>query len=179
MINKVADDNDVAELSALLQCVPTETIDFAFAYGSGAVAQRTNRADNMVDFIIATNSAENFHRSNLRTNAAHYSIVRHFGVAAIARIQCNYAARIYYNTRVRTGNRMIKYGVIETGHLIGDLLDWQSIYAAGRLHKPTVIVHPTNDRQLQAALRVNLQNAMRVALLLLPESFDVDQVLYS
>ena len=45
--------------------------------------------------------------------------------------------QIYFNTLVKTSDsHLIKYGVISTEALINDLLDWRSLYVAGRLHKP-------------------------------------------
>ncbi len=57
-----------------------------------------------------------------------------------------------------------------------DLLEWDSLYIAGRLHKPvkTLVTSPHID----AAQTLNLESALRVALLLLEEeSFSLRQLL--
>ena len=76
--------------------------------------------------------------------------------------------------------KSIKYGVISRNDLIADLLDWESLYVAGRLHKPVNIIHksPRNvDAELHMALRMNLKNALHTSMLLLPEKF-TEQMLY-
>jgi translocator assembly and maintenance protein 41 len=45
-------------------------------------------------------------------------------------------ARIYFNPYVKfnnDSNTLYKYGIISRKHLIKDLLDWETLYIAGRL----------------------------------------------
>lgn len=64
---------------------------------------------------------------------------------------------------------MIKYGVVNLDILCRDLTQWDTMYLAGRLHKPVKILrdHP----KVRLANQMNLLSALRVALLLLPERF--------
>ena len=58
--------------------------------------------------------------------------------------------------------------------MISDLLDWESLYIAGRLQKPVRIIDSASklkDRELHLAMRMNLKNALHTALLMLPEKF--------
>ena len=66
---------------------------------------------------------------------------------------------------------LIKYGVIRTQDLVNDLLDWESLYLAGRLHKPVDVLSHPDSGPLASALEMNLRSAIHAALLLLEESF--------
>lgn len=107
------------------------------------VSSRERR--DMVDLVFAVDDAVEWHRANMELNRHHYSgLISKFGPRAVAKLQRDYAAKVYYNTLVRVpdleGDQLIKYGVIETRHLIDDLLDWNSLYIAGRLQKPVKIL---------------------------------------
>lgn len=64
---------------------------------------------------------------------------------------------------------MIKYGVVSIDKLCRDLIDWETLYLAGRMHKPVKILR--DDARVRLANQVNLTEAVRVALLTLPEHF--------
>ena len=102
------------------------------------------------------------------------------GSKAISELQDKFAAKCYFNTLIPFEDGLIKYGVINRNNLIADLLDWESLYIAGRLHKPVRIIHEISknlDAELHMALRMNLKNALHTSLLLLPEKF-TEQMLY-
>ena len=63
----------------------------------------------------------------------------------------------------------IKYGVTTVDNLCSDLLNWNTLYLAGRMHKPIRIIK--DDPRVRLAQQVNLTSAIRVALLTLPERF--------
>jgi len=151
-----------------------------FAYGSGVFRQEGHKdtKDNMTDFIFTVNDSEQWHRENLAIHPNHYSsMARMMGPAAIKRCQEEWGARLYFNTLVPWGQGMIKYGVINRKDLLVDLVDWETLYVAGRLHKPVnIIEQETNDNELQKSLVMNLTNALHTALLLLPDKFTEEQL---
>jgi len=185
-----------SELAALTSWMPKTTVSLVFAYGSGVLPQiGRDPKQNMVDLVIAVDDARRWHAENLSRNRKHYSLFRLFGAKRIAYYQTHYPANVYYNTLVSVGNRYIKYGVIETGHLITDLLDWNHLYISGRLHKPVYFVKNSSGDTLNgdvaeadlsstkasistflpAALRTNLESACHAALLLSPEQLSWEE----
>ncbi|CAF0867265.1 unnamed protein product [Adineta ricciae] len=154
-------------------------ITFAFGYGSGVLKQQQDlekaKTQNQVDLILTVNNSFKFHEENLKLNPSHYSFLRYFGVSTITRIQETKGARIYFNPYVKLNtdpDTLYKYGIISRKHLIRDLLDWETLYVAGRLQKPVRVIQiDENDQDLIYALRTNLSSALHVALLLLPEEF--------
>lgn len=112
--------------------------------------------DTMLDLIFAVDDPMAFHTRNMQRNPAHYSFLRHLAVwpSMLERIQ-EYGAGVWYNTLVRLpvppanggGTKLVKYGVIGTQRLIDDLTRWESLYIAGRMHKP---VSP-HDRERETA----------------------------
>jgi len=149
-----------------------------FAYGSGVFQQQGSlKANNMVDFIIAVENSQEWHRENLARHPSHYaSLARLLGHSRVAGLQRHWGARLYFNTLVPWGEGRIKYGVIDRRDLLTDLLDWETLYTAGRLHKPVNILERREDREVEEALTTNLSSALHAALLLLPARFPEEQL---
>lgn len=166
-------------LKHILTYLPNK-YSFVFAYGSRVKLQANKQVatGDMIDLIVAVDEPTEFHKENLAMNPTHYSFVRRFGAKVIAGIQQNFGAKVYYNTLVPIddGANLIKYGVIKTQHLINDLLDWESLYISGRLHKPVEVIYGPDSEVLSKALKLNLQNAVHTALLLLEETFTEEQL---
>ncbi|KOC70766.1 Mitochondrial translocator assembly and maintenance protein 41 like protein [Habropoda laboriosa] len=163
----------IQQLKGILKCFP-RNIKFCFAYGSGAFKQMNNQSNNMVDLIFVVRNVNQWHAENLQLNPKHYAQpLRFLGPRAIANVQETWGAKVYYNTLIKIpGGYTIKYGIISEVSLIEDLLDWNDMYLAGRLHKPVkVLVEPDEHSQLPTALIQNLHSAVHAALLLLPEHF--------
>ncbi|KAL0281553.1 UNVERIFIED_CONTAM: hypothetical protein PYX00_002502 [Menopon gallinae] len=157
---------------------PQEQIKFSFAYGSGVYKQINNyNSKNMIDFIFVVDDAEKWHSSNLAMNPSHYSALSYLGSNCIAKLQTNFQARLYFNSmiRIKDENAVIKYGVITENDVVSDLLDWENLYIAGRLHKPVKILHQPSSSELKTALQLNLCSAVHAALLILPEYFTIIQ----
>ncbi len=153
----------------------------AFAYGSGVFQQHGHKdmSQNMLDYVFAVDNPVKWHMDNMRQNAGHYSILGKLGAKRIAFIQEHFGARVYFNTLVPCAGRLIKYGVISTSSLINDLLDWETLYISGRLHKPVLLLHSENgNHSLQQALATNLSSAVHVALLLLDETFTEEELFH-
>lgn len=149
------------------------------AYGSGVFQQEGHKSkkDNMTDFIIAVDDSRSWHRQNIDQNPHHYAgLIRNFGPKVIADIQEKWGARIYFNTLIPFEDGMIKYGVISRSDLITDLLDWETLYVAGRLHKPVNILEIEDSQEVSMALRQNLTSSLHTALLLLPDTFSEEQL---
>uniref|UniRef100_A0A2P2I9T9 Phosphatidate cytidylyltransferase, mitochondrial n=1 Tax=Hirondellea gigas TaxID=1518452 RepID=A0A2P2I9T9_9CRUS len=145
-----------------------------FAYGSGVMRQmgQSTVSSNMMDFVFAVHEPLDWHRENIRLNPRHYSSVRFLGATCVENMQTSWGAELYYNTLVPTHAGLIKYGVISRGALIADLLEWETLYVAGRLHKPVLMLHlASKDTELRRALQVNLYAAVHTSLLLLPDTF--------
>ncbi|GAB6021142.1 hypothetical protein CHUAL_003774 [Chamberlinius hualienensis] len=148
-------------------------IEFAFAYGSGVFKQGDKLLpnDSMIDLVFAVEDPLQFHRLNVKKNHGHYSFLKYGGPELIDRVQQKLGAKVYYNTLIPFENRLIKYGVISTSALITDLLDWDSLYLSGRLHKPVLVLKKPSQPTIDSALTMNLNNALHTAFLLLPENF--------
>ncbi|KAK0425483.1 hypothetical protein QR680_009230 [Steinernema hermaphroditum] len=164
-------------LRELIDGLPLDTVEFCFAYGSGAVAQKgENISKKMVDFVIATNDPARFHTDNITRNPRHYSWLRNIGGSRVAKFQQYGGAHLIYNTNIQVNTRKIKYGVVSMSDLKADLLDWRWFYLAGRLQKPVVHVIGPNPKVLDE-LQENRMSALQVALLILSESFTMEDLL--
>ena len=72
---------------------------------------------------------------------------------------------------------MIKYGVIGAQLLYDDLQHWDSLYIAGRMQKPVLMLK--DYAKLPIARKNNLDAAFTMALLLLPERFSLQASCYN
>lgn len=72
-------------------------------------------------------------------------------------------------TLLTSPEQTIKYGVTTVDNLCSDLLNWNTLYLAGRMHKPIRIIK--DDARVRLTQQVNLVSAVRAALLTLPEEF--------
>ena len=166
-------------MEQILSHFPQRSLRFVFAYGSGVFQQdgNTSISKNMIDFIFAVDEPTKWHQENLKVNSRHYSSLRWFGPKYLGRLQDSIGARIYYNTLVPCEGRLIKYGVISLRSLIDDLLDWETLYVSGRLHKPVSVLRRDDEHSdLNLALATNLQSAIHTSLLLLPEQFSEEDL---
>ncbi|KAH3985072.1 CDP-diacylglycerol synthase [Parastagonospora nodorum] len=172
-------------------------ITYAFAYGSGvfpqsaATASRTTNSPHpnppeailkwqkgggkMIDFVLTPRFSEHFHSLNLRSHRDHYSFLGSLGSGVINRVQ-KLGAGVYFNPYITVNGTMIKYAVVDYDTLLRDLTEWDTLYLAGRLHKPVKILF--EEPNIRVANQRNLLSAVRCSLLLLPTSF-TEKELYS
>jgi hypothetical protein len=145
----------------------------------------------MLDLIFAVADPLAWHAANLARNPSHYSLIaRALGAGGVCALQ-ERAAHIYYNA---TWPRL-KYGVISLRRLHDDLTQWDTLYVAGRMHKPVRCLHArlahasfqssslsaadsssssnrlTSVAHIVSAARSNLRAAFCAALLTLPAAF--------
>ena len=64
----------------------------------------------------------------------------------------------------------VKYGVVSLKRLHRDLQHWDDLFVAGRLHKPVIHIIRGN-LEVSQSIAANLDAALRLALLLLPQRF--------
>ncbi|CAG8444725.1 4170_t:CDS:2, partial [Acaulospora colombiana] len=149
-------------------------VRYAFAYGSGVFPQKGYEGKPMLDFIFAVNHPQHWHSLNIKQNRNHYSFMGTLGSGAVSILQENVGASVYFNTHVKMDGMLIKYGVVSIDSLCKDLLNWENLYVAGRMHKPIIILR--DDARVRLAQQVNLANSLRAALLLLPKDFTNEQL---
>ena len=171
------------ELTKIANQFPPQ--DYAFGYGSGVLRQQSTATPGMIDIIFAVDNPHTWHTHNLQQHSNNYSyMARLVGVNFITWLQTNFGAKIYFHPFVdvnlqlnsTTVQRQIKYGVVSTDDLIQDLLNWDYLYLAGRMHKPIVSIdlksndalRQRNDRadEIEEAQRINLLSAVSASLLL-------------
>lgn len=152
-------------------------IRYAFGYGSGVFPQRSydpSASGNerpLLDFVFAVSHPSHWHSINLQQNPSHYALpLRWFGSGPISWLQeKGPGAGVWFNVDVEIEGRRLKYGVVSLDGLCRDLLDWETLYLAGRMQKPIHILR--DDARVRLANQVNLASALRAALLTLPDRF--------
>ena len=128
----------------------------------------------MTDVVLAVEDPAAWHAENLSRNREHYSGLAWFGPSAIAAVQRR-GAGLYFNPYARVSSgRLLKYGVVSRGVLEDDLSHWNSLYVAGRMHKPVRVLCDHADTAALAA--VNHRSALTAALLMLPAEFTEDEL---
>ncbi|KAJ1986243.1 Mitochondrial translocator assembly and maintenance protein 41, partial [Coemansia thaxteri] len=151
-------------------------IRYAFAYGSGVYKQAGYGVASkpMIDLIFAVSHADHWHALNISQNREHYSFMGSLGSSAVTFVQDRLGAGVYYNPFIEVDGVMIKYGVVSVDTLSSDLLNWDTLYLAGRMHKPTLTLR--RDPLMRISKQVNLTHAVRAALLMLPRNFSNEEL---
>lgn len=169
------------ELIEVLAQYPS--VSAAFAYGSGVVEQggydyslkdKDSAQLPMLDLIFVVEDSEQWHAENMRRHPDHYSSFLARSPGVVAAVQEKMGAKVWFNAYIpmgtkRSPHRMIKYGVIQREALVRDLLSWDTLYIAGRLQKPVMIIK--SNEEIDRAMEVNRKHAVKAAVLLLPKIF--------
>ncbi|OBZ71224.1 hypothetical protein A0H81_08431 [Grifola frondosa] len=173
-------------------------IRYAFAYGSGVFEQDgylssnpTSKDGPMLDFLFAVTHASHWHSINMHQFPGHYPLhARMLGSSFVSRVE-DISPGVWFNTHVQMNGvvgtyayltplmltidtQTIKYGVTTVDNLCSDLLNWRTLYLAGRMHKPLRIIK--DDARVRLTQQVNLTSAVRTALLTLPAEFSETQL---
>ncbi|CDJ52258.1 hypothetical protein, conserved [Eimeria brunetti] len=142
--------------------------------------------------LVPEEGLQEWHELNIRKNLHHYSsffgFLSYLGgprTAAKGALQLTRASgvNIFFNCRVPTGRdspKLCKYGVATTEFVLEDLRHWTCMYTAGRMQKPVSINWCGDTRrrdEFASALSINRRNALRLALLLLPEAATLECLL--
>jgi len=148
-------------------------VDSCIGYGSGVIPQAESKPNPQLDFIIGVEDAEIWHRENMKHHPEDYGcLIRSLGPRVAAMIQRT-GAGIFYNCLIdfedEYGAKKIKVGVVESKTLLADLKEWNSLFIAGRTHKPIKILK--SDSDFEKAISINREYALKVALILLGGEF--------
>ncbi|KAJ2162084.1 Mitochondrial translocator assembly and maintenance protein 41 [Coemansia sp. RSA 552] len=163
------------QLSSVLREQFGAPIRYAFAYGSGVYRQSGYGSGKpMVDLIFGVTHPDHWHALNIGQNRHHYSLMGTLGSNAVSFVQDRMGAGVYYNPFVEVDGMVIKYGVVSMDTLSSDLLNWDTLYLAGRMQKPTLTLR--RDPLMRISKQVNLTHAVRAALLQLPKNFTEEEL---
>jgi len=145
--------------------------DFAVAYGSGVFSQNGYTRDDrpMIDFIFGVSDPLQWHAKNIAQNPKDYSATTRFlNAKSLAKIQ-DFGPGLFYNPFVKFENITIKYSIVSLEKISKDLSEWNTLYIAGRLHKPVLTLKSTAE--IEKMRPKNLEHALNVATMLLPQNF--------
>lgn len=152
-------------LNAIISQFPSSCS--TIGYGSGVFGQegyKPNKSSPQIDLIHIVSNTRDFHQQNLNIHKLHYSGLRYFGIGIIELFQNLGSVKMYFNPFVNIQNYMVKYGVVSQANALRDLVEWNNLYLAGRLHKPIKFIK--ENPQVQTLNQFNLMNAMAVSLLI-------------
>jgi translocator assembly and maintenance protein 41 len=130
----------------------------------------------MIDFIFGVSHTQHWHSLNLHQYPEHYSSLRRLGSGIVSYVQDGVGAGVYFNPYITVNGTLIKYGVVNIDTLRKDLSEWNTLYLAGRLHKPVKILR--DHAKVRLANQINLISALRAGLLMLGPNFS-EKELYS
>ncbi|MBT3720057.1 hypothetical protein HN789_07870 [archaeon] len=149
---------------------------FAMAYGSGAFPQEGYTGKKQIDFIFGVENPREWHLQNFENNPNDYPLLGRLALKnqKFFNLVQNSGAGIWYIPFVPFEDQNIKYGVMSIDRLEQDLENWETLYAAGRLHKPVNKLR--SNKTINQLIEQNEKAALNVAILMLPEQFTPEQL---
>ncbi len=143
------------------------TVRSVKAYGS-SIAYQSGYKENekkQVDLIVIVDDIKKFYEENLKKNKYMYKFTPKLYFRHAKADTLKKAAGICYTTDINYGIDTYKMGVIEKVDVLDDLLNWKTFYIAGRFQKEMFTA--VEDEEIEKANKVNKNNALTIALLLL------------
>lgn len=107
-------------------------------YGSGVFPQTKSSdalAQNTVDMIITVNDSDAFHQKNIRKNPNDYEGLTSLIGSEYLSTLGKHVFPVHFN-HINLQGDPIKYGVVSQNLFLKDLIDWNILTLAGRMHKP-------------------------------------------
>lgn len=158
-LNAIADQYSVKEAE----------MAYAFGYGSKVFSQGENVdiSNSQIDMMFITREHPlKWHEKNIEKHRGDYSSLASLGAGAVTTVG-KWGGGVYFNpfVDVTTPNGVemeLKYGVTSVETLCSDLLNWDTLYLAGRMQKPVAVV--VDDPHVGVCQQVNLTNAIRLAI---------------
>ena len=154
---------------------------------SSTSSSSSNHTPGMLDMIFVVDDPTTFHKQNMKLWPEHYaswlryvdggsglvcSNLQTHGLRSLLPFPSSKGwlsdAHVLFHV-VDDKPAWMKYGVISQEDIVHDLTEWESLYIAGRMQKPTLSISYPSDELLEAQ-RTNLDAATAAALLLSPIS---------
>lgn len=130
-----------------------------------------------VEVLFCVDDLERWHEENISMNPSHYSFMRFCGSKLITHMQMRGGANIYRHPPIQFGNgQFIRYETVSEDDFCYDLMNWTELHVSGHLHKPIQTIVAANSHEIASSIENNIQNAVRIALLILPEEFSYEDL---
>ena len=141
----------------------------AYGYGSGIIKQNgyTENDKPQLDLILVVDNLKKWHLENMKMNPNDYSLIGRKYFSNSDNQILKGSTGIAYLSNIEENNNTFKYGTIERLDLQNHLYYWDSFYMPGRFQKSIYRIKDTDG--LQEAIKINRENALMIAALLLNE----------
>lgn len=155
--------------SEILTRFPKNRISFCSAF--------VRDANQPVEVLFCVDDSRKWHSENISMNPSHYSFMRFCGSSLLTQLQMYGGANVYCHPRVRleTG-QIIEYETVSADDFCYDLNHWTELHLSGNLHKPFETIVAANSDEIAISIENNIQNVIRIALLLLPAKFSYEDL---